>query len=76
MAKRRRYRSNVFRPKVKKPLSFELTKRGRKHLTEAMHYGEVSLGDLIEFYLMRFGAPAPEEIKATADRVAREAMVI
>jgi len=68
--RRQRYRSNMFRPKIKRPLSFELTKRGRRQLAETMARGEVSLGDLIEFFLTKYGARvSPERIAKTAAAV-------
>lgn len=71
MPKRRRYRSNVFHPKVKKPLSFELTRRGRKQLDAAMRRGEVSLGDLVEYFLNEIGDDISlERIQQTAEEVA------
>lgn len=65
--KRRRFRSNVFRPKVKKPLSFELTRRGRRQLNVVMMRCEVSLGDLVEFFVREYGdAASVEAIERTA----------
>jgi hypothetical protein len=55
---RRRYRSNVFHPKVKKPLSFELTEHGRELVDELMTRCEVSLGDLVEFFVREYGDEA------------------
>jgi hypothetical protein len=52
---KRRYRSNRFAPKVKRPFSFELTKYGRRRLLDVMDAGEISLGDLVEFFLRRYG---------------------
>lgn len=64
---RKRFRSNVFRPKVKQPLSFELTKRGRNKLNIVMARCEVSLGDLVEFFVREYGdAASVEAIERTA----------
>lgn len=49
--KRQRYRSNVYHPKVKRPITFELTKEGTKLLDETMARCQKSIGDIYEQYL-------------------------
>lgn len=66
---RSRFRSNVFHPKVKQPLSFELTRRGRSKLKTVMTRCEVSLGDLVEYFVRVHGdACSGEAIEQAARR--------
>lgn len=46
--KQKRFRSNLFQPKVKRPLSFELTKLGHARKEAAMNRCQASLGDVVE----------------------------
>lgn len=63
--KRQRFRSNVFHPKVKQPVTFELTEVGHKKLHKAMDRCQVSIGDLVEFMLRNHGdALTPEAFTA------------
>lgn len=63
----KRFRSNYFGPKVKRPKTFELTKRGHKLLKEATKRCRCSVGDLVEFFLIANGDEAePNRMAAIA----------
>ena len=52
--RRPRYRSNAFSPKVKEPLSLELTATGHRLLKKTMVRCEKSTGDIFEKLLRDF----------------------
>jgi hypothetical protein len=58
---RRRFRSNVFHPKVKQPVTFELTETGHEKLIATMERCKVSIGDLVEYLLRKRSAGLTEK---------------
>lgn len=68
-AKRRRFRSNYFGPKVKRPKTFELPKLGHRLLRFSTGSGKASVGDVMMCLLLEHWEELTEErITAVAKR--------